>query len=87
MKEYRAYLCKVEIHEVSEANAYKIRKKVEDILIQTHEFKLPSRKEICEDLDIQVVVVVDISESAIEHHENTRNIRTLARRSTLLKSR
>ncbi len=85
LREYRTYFSIGEIYEVSEANAYKIIKRVEDILIQAQEFKLPSRKEIYEDLDIQVVVV-DASESAIERPKKTRNIGTLARkRSTLSK--
>jgi predicted DNA-binding protein YlxM (UPF0122 family) len=87
LREYRTYFSIGEIYEVSEANAYKIIKRTEDILIQADEFKLPSRKEMYEDLDIQVVVV-DASESAIERPKKTRNIGTLARkRSTPLKSR
>lgn len=87
LREYRTYFSIGEIYEVSEANAYKIIKRVEDILIQAKEFKLPSRKELYEDLDIQVVVV-DASESAIERPKKTRNIGTLARkRSTPLKLR
>lgn len=65
LREYRTYFSIGEIYEVSEANAYKIIKRTEDILIQAKEFKLPSRKELYEDLDIHVVVV-DASESAIE---------------------
>jgi hypothetical protein len=87
LREYRTYFSIGEIYEVSEANAYKIIKKVEDILIQAKEFKLPSRKEMYEDLDVQVVVV-DASETAIERPKKTRNTGTLARkRSTPLKSR
>ena len=87
LREYRTYFSIGEIYEVSEANAYKIIKKVEDILIQAKEFKLPSRKEVYEDLDIQVVVV-DASEIAIERPKKTRNTGILARkRSIPLKSR
>ena len=87
LREYRTYFSIGEIYEVSEANAYKIIKKVEDILIQAREFKLPSRKELYENLDIQVVVV-DTSEVAIERPKKTRNIGTLARKRNIpLKSR
>jgi predicted DNA-binding protein YlxM (UPF0122 family) len=70
LREYRTYFSIGEIYEVSEANAYKIIKRTEDILIQAQEFKLPSRKEMYEDLDIQVVVV-DASESAIARKRST----------------
>lgn len=79
LREYRTYFSIGEIYEVSEANAYKIIKRTEDILIKSKEFRLPSRKEIYEDLDIQVVVV-DASESAIERPKKTRNDGILARK-------
>ena len=82
LREYRTYFSIGEIYEVSEANAYKIIKRTEDILIQAKEFKLPSRKELYEDLDIHVVVV-DASESAIERPKKTRNIGTLARKRSI----
>lgn len=82
LREYRTYFSIGEIYEVSEANAYKIIKKVENILIQAKELKLPSRKELYEDLDIQVVVV-DASESAIERPKKSRNIGTLARKRSI----
>jgi Helix-turn-helix of DDE superfamily endonuclease len=82
LREYRTYFSISEIYNISEANAYKIIKKVEDILIQTKEFRLPSRKEIYEDLDIQVVVV-DATESSIERPKKSRNIGTLARKRSI----
>lgn len=79
LREYRTYFSIGEIYKVSEANAYKIIKRTEDILIRAKEFRLPSRKEMYEDLDIQVVVV-DASESAVERPKKSRNIGTLARK-------
>lgn len=82
LREYRTYFSIGEIYEVSEATAYKIIKKVEDILIQSKEFRLPSRKEIYEDLAIQVVVV-DASESVIERPKKSKENGTLARKRSI----
>ena len=82
LREYRTYFSIGEIYEISEANAYKIIKRIEDILIKAREFKLPNRKEIYEDLDIQIVVV-DASESSIERPKKSKENTTLARKRSI----
>lgn len=52
LREYRTYFSIAQIYGISEANAYKICKKIEDILIQQKTFRLPNWKEVYEDLDI-----------------------------------
>jgi hypothetical protein len=71
LREYRTYFSIAQIYGISEANAYKICRRVEDILIRSNEFKLPNRKEVYEAPDIQVVVV-DASESAIERPQKNK---------------
>jgi hypothetical protein len=85
LREYRTYFSIASIYGISEANAYKICKKVEDILIQSTTFRLPSRKEVYEHLDIDVVIV-DASESAVERPQKNKGNTTQERkRSTLSK--
>ena len=71
LREYRTYFSLAQIYGISEANAYKICKKVEDILINSEEFKLPNRKELYESPDIECVMV-DASESAIERPQKNK---------------
>jgi len=79
LREYRTYFSLGHIYGISEANAYKICKKVEDILVRTKEFKLPNRKELYEDPNIEVVVV-DASESAIERPKKSKENTTPERK-------
>jgi hypothetical protein len=78
LREYRTYFSLGHIYGVSEANCYKICTKVEDILIRSKEFKLPNRKEIYEDPDIEVVV--DASQSAIERPTKSKENTTPERK-------
>ena len=82
LREYRTYFSIAQIYNISEANAYKICKKVEDILIRSEEFKLPSRKEVYEAPDIQVVVI-DASESAIERPQKNKGNTTQERKRSI----
>jgi len=79
LREYRTYFSLAQIYGISEANAYKICKKVEDILIRSKEFRLPNRKEIYESPDIEVVII-DASESAIERPQKNKGNTTPERK-------
>ena len=87
LREYRTYFSLAQIYDLSEANCYKICRKVEDILIKSKEFKLPNRKDVYEDPNIEVIVV-DAVESAIERPKKSKGNTTPERkRSTLSKVR
>lgn len=79
LREYRTYFSIAQIYGISESNAYKICKKVEDILIRSKEFRLPNRKEIYESPDIEVVII-DASESAIERPQKNKGNTTQERK-------
>lgn len=79
LREYRTYFSLGQIYKISEANCYKICKKVEDILIQSKEFRLPNRKNVYEDPHIEVVVV-DAVESSIERPQKNKGNTTRERR-------
>ena len=79
LREYRTYFSIGEIYDVSEANAYKIVKRVEDILIQAEEFRLPSKRQIESDIDLEIVVV-DASETKIERPKKSKGNTTQERK-------
>ena len=79
LREYRTYFSLGQIYGISEGNTYKICKRVEDILVKSKEFKLPNRKEIYKDPDIEVVIV-DASESAVERPQKNKGNTTRERK-------
>ena len=79
LREYRTYFSLGHLYGVSESNCYKICKKVEDILIQSKDFRLPNRKDLHEDPTIEVVVV-DAAESPIERPKKSNGSTTQARK-------
>ena len=85
LREYRTYFSLGQIYELSEANCYKICRKVEDILIKSKEFKLPNRKDVYEDPNIEVIVV-DATESPIERPKKNKENTTPERKRSILSS-
>ena len=62
-------------------------KKVEDVLISSEEFHLPGKKVLkSNDLEIEVLLV-DVSEQAIERPKKNKNDTTVAKRNATLKKR
>ena len=82
LREYRTYFSLGQIYGVSEPNCFKICRKVEDILIKSKEFTLPSRQECVNNVDIEVVVV-DASESVIERPKKSKEITTQVRKRSI----
>ena len=79
MREYRTYFSLGQIYDISESNCYKICKKVEDILIKADDFKLPNRKDIYENPNIEIVVV-DAVESSVERPKKSKDCTTPERK-------
>lgn len=82
LREYRTYFSLGQIYNLSEANCYKICKKIEDILIKSKEFRLPNRKDIYEEPNIEVVVV-DAVESGIERPKKSKENTTPERKRSI----
>ena len=82
LKEYRTYFSLAQLYGISEANTYKIVKKVEDILIKAKEFRLPNRKAVYEDIDIEAIVV-DATESSIERPKKNKGNTIRARKRSI----
>jgi len=86
LREYRTYFSIAQIYGLSEANTYKTIKRIEDILIKAKEFRLPNRKDVFEDPNIEVIVV-DAAESPIERPQKNNGNTTQARKSGTLSKR
>ena len=82
LREYRTYFSLGQIYDLSEANTYKIVKKVEDILIKSKEFRLPNRKEVYENPNIEAIVV-DAAESIIKRPKKNKGNTTRERKRSI----
>ena len=66
LREYRTYFHIANSYGIAESNCYKNIKAIEDILIQSGVFNLPSRKELLmSDIPIEMILI-DASENVIE---------------------
>ncbi len=80
MREYRTYFHIGQSYGVSESNAYKICRWVEDTLIRDKRFALPGKKALIKsDMEYEVVLI-DAAESPIERPKKDRNTTIQARR-------
>lgn len=80
LREYRTYFHISKNYGISESNCYENIRFVEDTLIKSGEFKLPSRKTLLKsDIDYEVIVV-DATESPIERPKKSKNDTTQVKR-------
>ena len=73
LKYLRQYVTQKELafeFEIGEATAHDIIVWVENTLVQSGKFSLPGKKSLCEDADIEIVLV-DVTESPIERPKKT----------------
>lgn len=81
LREYRTYYHIAADYGISEANCYKLIKKIENILIKSDCFRLPDRKELAKsDTEIEVILI-DATETPIERPKKNRNFITQVKRS------
>jgi hypothetical protein len=84
LREYRTYFHIAHNYGISESNAYKICKWVEDTLIKDKRFALPGRKALLGSDEEYEVILIDASESPIERPKKDKNATPLAKRSGIL---
>jgi hypothetical protein len=84
LREYRTYFHIAQNYGISESNAYKICKWVEDTLIKDKRIALPGRKALLESDAECKVILIDASESPIERPKKDKNAIILAKRSAIL---
>lgn len=83
-REYRTYFHLGSSWGINESTAYRIIKKVENILIQAKELRLPGKKRLIQD-DCQLeTVVVDVSETPIERPKKNKNNISVGKRKSIL---
>lgn len=59
---------------INESTAYRIIKKIENILIQAKELRLPGKKRLIQDDGQLETVLVDVSETSIERQKKTKKV-------------
>ena len=80
LREYRTYFHISKSYDVSESNAYKIIRWVEDTLIKSKVFSLPGRKALLKsDMEYEVVLV-DASETPIQRPKKNSDTFTQEKR-------
>lgn len=74
LREYRTYFHIVQNYGISESNAYKICKWVEDTLVKDKRFALPGHKALLGSDAEYEVILIDASESPIERPKKTETL-------------
>jgi len=84
LREYRTYLHIGKSYSVSESNAYKIIKWVEDTLIKSKVFSLPGRKALLKSDMKYEVILVDATETPIQRLKKSNVTTTQEKRKDTL---
>jgi len=73
-REYRTYFHLGQSWGIDESNAYRIIRKIEDLLVSSRAFTLPGKKKLPKS-DYQIeVVVVDVTETPVERPKKTKTV-------------
>ena len=82
-REYRTYFHLGKSWQINEATAYRIIRKIEDILSCSRAFALPGKKRL-QTTEHQIeIVVIDVTETSIERPKKNRKSFTVARKSNI----
>lgn len=84
MREYRTYLHIATSYGISESNTFENIRWVENVLIQSKEFRLPGRKALLKSDNEFEVVLIDATESPIERPKKNNENFIQAKRSVTL---
>ena len=80
LREYRTYFHLGATWGVNESTAYRIIQKIENILIQAPQLRLPGKKRLIQDDFPLETVVIDVSETPIERPKKNKRAIIAARR-------
>lgn len=78
-REYRTYFHMAHSWGIDESTACRIISKVENLLIQCEQFRLPGKKKLQDPEHEIEVIVVDVTESPIERPQKNKSASTAAR--------
>ena len=88
LREYRTYFHIAQSYGLSESNAYKICKWVEDTLVKDKCFALPGKKALLKSDNEIEVILIDATETPIERpKKDKKDITPAKRNATLLKAK
>ena len=73
LREYRTYFHIGQSWGLNESNVYRTIKKIENILIQEPDFRLPGKKELLKEKKKPEAIVIDVTETPIERPKKNRN--------------
>jgi hypothetical protein len=79
LREYRTYFHIAQQWEINESTAYRIIRKVEDILIKSSEFRIPGKKELLKSESKIEIVVIDVTETPPERPKKNRKGSTVVK--------
>jgi hypothetical protein len=83
-REYRTYFHIGKSWGIEESTAFRIIRKIENVLIKSGKFSLPGKKKLQQsDYGLQVVVV-DVTESQIERPKKNKNTTIVEKRNVIL---
>lgn len=83
-REYRTQFHIAETWDVSESTVCRIVQKIETLLMQSAQFRLPGKKQVYQNAYEWNVVLVDVAESPIERPKKNRNTTIVVRKSGIL---
>ena len=86
-REYRTEFHIAQSYGISEATVCRTIHKVEDALVRSKQFRLPGKKALQPSDTIFEVVLVDVSEQAVERPKKAKNGTTAVKRSDIPKKR
>lgn len=81
LREYRTQFHIAAQYGIDESRCGRIIRRVEDTLMQSRQFTLPSRKALLESNTAYEVVLIDATETPIERPKKSKNTSTLERKS------
>jgi len=80
LREYRTYFHLGATWGINESTAYRITRKIENILIQAPELRLPGKKRLIQEDHQLETVVIDVSETPIERPKKNKSSIIAARK-------
>jgi len=86
-REYRTEFHIAQSYGISESTVCRTIQKVENALVRSGKFRLPSKKALQSSDTIFEIVLVDVSEQPIERPKKAKNDITAAKRSAIPKKR
>ena len=80
LREYRTYFHIGQSWGINESTAYRIIRKIENVLIGSKEFTLPGKKQLLPSNHEIEVIVIDVTETPIERPKKNRKNTTVGKR-------